>query len=882
MSPNGTECTLCKRTFLLTDIEGSTAIYERVGTAFREALAIHHAALRAEIDRHGGRAVRDTGDGILAAFEEAADGIACAIAAQDALTSANWPRETGPLRVRMGVHCGIAEFDGSDYHGLTMHHSARVMSAAHGGQILCSEPVADALPEGALPLRDLGLYRLRGVPQPMRLFEVGGAPDGGSFPLPNALPAFTHRLPVPPTRYFGRESEIAELCSLLQPLDRMARSRPSGLVVTLLGPGGNGKTRLAIEVAGRLLPAYSHAVWFVPLAELRDASLLFDHIRNALGLTAEEGVSAYQQTVAHLRAQPTLLVLDNLEQLLPECAVPISDLLAEVRSLNCLVTSRARLEIGNEQEYAIAPLRLPSATTPAESLTGYAAVQLFMDRARAVRRDFAITHGNAADVIRLVRALEGIPLALELAAARVAVLTPRQMLDRLHNRLDLLAGGRRDMPERHRTLRATIAWSYELLPAPLQQLFARLSIFRGGWTLEAAEQVCAIDALAPASMLDALAELRGCSLINARETSEVMRFEMLEVIRDYAQERLQLDPGREAVAARHHGYFAAMAIADSGDRQAERFSRLAAEQENLREMLGGSGPAAERLRAAVRLRKFWLVRGEYREGRVWLERLAAEAGDLPDDLPYAAANARGILAWRAGDLSAARMEFERALRHWEANGSEQSAAGVLNNLGILSHEEGDPHAAAACYLRSMAAYRRLPPGVELAAVLSNLGDNAIQRRAFNEARAYLVEALAIQERFGDVAGMANTLHNLGDLDRECGDLPSARRALARSLAIRFGLESHDLLPEALLSLARVARAEDAPRRAAVLLAASAFAREDDASTPSPASIAELERESAAIGSTLDGPTLMECRRIARSLNPAAVINADGDWLVAVT
>ena len=254
MSANLTESIPCIRTFLLTDIEGSTAIYEKVGSAFREALGIHHTLLWEEIERHGGHAVRDTGDGILAAFVDIANGIACAIAAQDALTNANWPRETGPLRVRMGVHCGVAEFEGGDYHGLTMHHSARVMSAAHGGQILCSAAVADALPQGATSLRDLGLYRLRGVPQPMRLFEVGGAADGGTFPLPNALPAFTHRLPIPATRYFGRESEIAELCSLLKPANRAARSQPSGQVVTLLGPGGNGKTRLAIEVAERLLP----------------------------------------------------------------------------------------------------------------------------------------------------------------------------------------------------------------------------------------------------------------------------------------------------------------------------------------------------------------------------------------------------------------------------------------------------------------------------------------------------------------------------------------------------------------------------------------------------------------------------------------------------
>jgi predicted ATPase len=506
--------------------------------------------LRREFRRHEGYEASEAGDSFVVAFAGASAALACAVAGQRALAAEPWPTAVDPITVRMALHTGDVELEENGYRDLVLHHAARILVAGHGGQILCSEITAGLLrrnwvmkaevAEPGVKLVDLGIYRLRDVVTPERLFQVS-YPGMSSleFPPLNATPAFTSNLPLQFTRFFGRREEIERLTKMLSSGEGQRvgdeRSRPDASLnlhpsrlVTLTGPGGSGKTRLALEVAERCVAARRGAVWFVPLADLSDPRLIIDAIRDALHLTPSPEAAPLEQVVAALSHQPTLLVLDNFEHLVAAGAPLIRTLRERVPTLQCLVTSRQRLEVEGEREFPVLPLPTPEEWNNPEQLSLYESVQLFVDRAQAVQPDFQVTNANAAAVAELCHRLEGIPLALELAAARIRLLTPAQMLAHLEHRLDFQTSSRRDATARHRTLRAAVDWSYELLSSELQQFFAWLSVFRGGWTLQAAAAVCEESAA-----LDYLSQLQACSLIVAEEISGESRFRMLETLREY-------------------------------------------------------------------------------------------------------------------------------------------------------------------------------------------------------------------------------------------------------------------------------------------------------------------------------------------------------------
>ncbi len=863
-------------TFLFTDIEGSTALYERAGPIFRTALAIHHAALRSAIEKHAGRVFHDTGDGLLSVFENPADAVAAATDAQFALDTAAWPAEVGALRVRMGLHLGPVETDGDRFQGLTMHHAARVMGAANGGQILCSPAVREQLSPVDGQITDLGLYRLRGLPAAMRLFQVASVPGHPPFPPLNALPAFTHSLPVSPSRYFGRDAEIAELTEILRPL-RTRNAQPFGRLVTLLGPGGTGKTRLSLEVACRLLPEYSHAVWFVPLADVRDPALILEKVRETLGLPSDPSTQPLAQVAHFLAAQPSLLILDNFEQILPDGALPVHELLAAAPSLACLISSRIRLDLGAEQEFPVQPLRLPALDATPADLREFPSVALFIDRARNVRRDFTLTPENARDIAQLCRVLEGIPLAIELAAARSGALTPAQMLTRLGHRLDFLAGGRRDLPERHRTLRAAIAWSYELLPEQLQLLFAKLAVFRGGWTLEAAEAIATDDPPEAAPTLDQLEELRACSLISTVETHGIMRFTMLEILREFAAERLTLTGQQEACTARHLTYFTTFATSPPDADELTHLRLLDADHENLRALLGSSAPIEDRTHVAIALRKYWMIRGHIVEGRTTLDRCIEEESD--PTRRAALHTEAGILAWKAVDFPAADDHFRAALAVHESLGNQTQIAGTLNNLSILANESGRHEDAHEFCQRSIAIYRRLDRPSHLAAALSNFASGKLAAETATEAREPLEEALEIQRRLGEQLNAANTLHNLAEMHLALGAPAQARRHLGESLRIRTAHGACDDLCACFSTLGSIAVAEADPERAALLFAAASQAAENHDTPASPATRERLNADIANVRATLGPERFAALWPIGCRLALGEVLDAEGRWLV---
>src|SRR5262245_11544575 len=579
-------------TFLFTDIEGSTRLLQESGDEYAAMLAGHRRALRGEFARHGGVEVGAEGDAFFVAFATASDAVAAAAAARDALGD-------GPIRVRMGLHTGEPTVTDEGYVGIDVHRAARIAAAGHGGQILLSQATRDLV--RADRLLDLGLHRLRDLAAPERLYQLGE----GEFPPLRTVDQTN--LPVQPTPFVGRGRELPEVLALLD----------SHRIVTLTGPGGAGKTRLALQAAAESVERYGDGVWFVSLAALWDPQLIEQTVAHVLG--GPDDLHAY------LAGKRTLLVLDNLEQLLPGAAEIVAGLDARI-----LATSRSRLNIAAEQE-------LPVSMLPAED-----GAALFTQRARQLQPGFE----PDAAVREIAERLDGLPLALELAAARVKVLTPAQILERLGRGLDLLTSGTQDAPERQRTLRGTVEWSYQLLAGDEQRLFARLAVFAGSFALEAAEAICSAD-------LDVLQSLVDKSLLRHGENG---RFFMLATIRELALEKLNELSDVSSLRRRHDTYFLGVAEElDAPERSsgmrvlsAEVLDRFDGELPSLRAALAGlleDGRHDDVLRLGAALWRFWLTRAQYRDAADWLNKAPIDDAALARDVRAAALGAAGGIAF---------------------------------------------------------------------------------------------------------------------------------------------------------------------------------------------------------------------------------------------
>ncbi len=532
-------------TFLFSDIEGSTPLLERLGTSnYRGLIEKHNRLLREVFSEFGGVERGTEGDSFMVAFESAPSAVQAAVSAQKAIAGADWP-ESAEVRVRIGLHTGEGVRGADDYVGIDINRAARVSSAAHGGQILVSESTRvlseHELPEGVM-MRDLGHYRLKGLHRPERLFEV--VVDGltGDFPPPLTAQADSVHVPVRLTSFIGRQAEIDKLLALL------AQSR----IVTLTGAGGTGKTSLAVEAGRKAAARFADGVWFVDLAPLDDVSQLESAVTGALGLSTKSQRPTIEILEDHLSGRQLLLILDNFEHLLPGAEL-VARLISAAPHLTVLVTSRTGLNLYGEQVFPVPPLGVPEsfAVGDPDQVAGTGAVALFVERAGAVRPDFSLNADNAEIVSDICRRLDGLPLAIELAASRVRVLDVDEILERLDQRLPVLPTGEANRPLRHQTLERLIGWSYDLLRPTERRLFERLSIFVGGHTIEAADSICNPAGELGIDMLEGIASLEGHSLIRRIPAVKPARFEMLETIRRLrteppAAERGLARPGREA------------------------------------------------------------------------------------------------------------------------------------------------------------------------------------------------------------------------------------------------------------------------------------------------------------------------------------------------
>ncbi|HEU5097884.1 MAG TPA: tetratricopeptide repeat protein [Roseiflexaceae bacterium] len=811
-------------TFLFTDLEGSTRLWEQHPQAMRVALARHDTLLGEAVAANRGVIVKSTGDGILAAFASAPDALAAALAAQRALQQEAWGA-TGPLRARIALHTGIPEERNADYFGPALNRASRLLAATHGGQILLSratwELVSDYMPVD-VELRDLGVHRLKDLSHPEQLFQVVAPDLQSEFPPLQTLAADRTNVPVPPNLLIGREREIAAVAMLLR--------RSDVRLVTLTGPGGIGKTRLAMQVAAALHDAYVDGVWFVDLAPIRDPALVLPRIVQTLSLKEFGGSPPLAQLQGYLRDKQLLLLLDNFEQVV-DAAVDIAELVATCPGLKVVCTSRMVLHLYGEHVFEVPPLGLPErkqlqprGMDLVDAIGQYEAVRLFVERAQAVKADFTLTAANAMAIIEICQRLDGLPLAIELAAAWIRLFSPQALLARLTSRLDLLRGGAKDRPDRQQTLRKTIDWSYALLDPAEQMLFQRLAVFIGGCTLTAAEEVCTGGesredevglaaesriARLPNSVLDGLASLVDKTMLRQFLSPDgEPRFMMFETIHEYARAQLDMSAEAEALRQRHAIYYLVLSEAAEpelwGSQQEQWLDRLEADHDNLRAALGWSlqevsvehaeakqssrGLDTSSLRHTIGLRLagalwwFWVVHGHVSEGRAWLASALSQATERSAARARALLGA-GFLADIQGDYAVACALFEESLAVARTVGDQHTQAHVLILLALVVLSQQGNHAHVLALLEEgLALSKTLGDKRTTAYALFGLGRLAYYQEDYVRAAQLYAESLALYQELGHIDYISIVLSNLGLIALAQGDYTRATELLLADLA----------------------------------------------------------------------------------------------------
>ena len=807
-------------TFLFTDVEGSTRLWERDAESMRESLLEHDRIIQEAVSRHGGSVFKKMGDAVCAVFVRADAAVAAALHAQSALRATpEAPRTTLP--VRMALYTGFARESEGDYLGPPLNRTARLLSASHGGQILLSEATRDlardALPSGASVL-DLGFHSLKDLERSERAFQLVHPSIPSGFPPLRSLSAFKHNLPIQLTALVGREQEIRTVEALIE----------NHRLVTLYGSGGCGKTRLSLQVGAEVVDRFPDGVWLVELGTVADAAQAEQALASALGLREEGQQDIRQVIIQHLRDKRALLILDNCEHLVEACARQAVELLRSCPEIKIVATSREVLSVHGEVTWRVPSLPIPAlkksfAPDDVSQLLRNDSVRLFAERAAEGAPGFALGTDNAESVAWIAWRLDGIPLALELAAARVKTLTVEHIRERLREHFAILVGPRTALP-RHKTLEATMDWSYLLLEERERALLSRLTIFAGGWTIESAESICLprkpsdSDPFSPEEIMDLLARLQDKSLICADWSGNLVCFHMLQMVREYAAAHLP-EEETEALRRRHLEFFLGLAeesvVHIPGANQAEWLRHLDREQENLRAALDFAKQQLDLcesgLRLAGALARYWHIRGFFSEGRRHLTALLGLAPKKSVSQGLAAAhNGLGILAWSQGDLAVARSSYEESLRLWRELGNEHQIAWVLSNLGLVSMDQQRFKEARGQFEQSLAIRRALGDTTGEALSLMNLGILARHEERYAESGALYADSLGLFRQLGDAGGEAKVLTNLVDVLYQQGDTETAVQMQEDSLALFEQLGDKRGCAFALRNLGDVWRAQNCP------------------------------------------------------------------------
>jgi predicted ATPase/class 3 adenylate cyclase len=817
-------------TFLFTDIEGSTRLWAANREAMQVALARHDALMYEAITGQNGIVFKTVGDAFCACFEFAPDSVRAALAAQIALATEPWP-EAVPIKVRMAIHSGAVESRNDDYFGPPLNRVARLLAIGHGGQVLLSaaaqELVRDDLPDGA-EVASMGLHRLKDLGRPEMTFQLWHASLPAEFPPLRSLdnPELRNNLPQQLTSFVGREIQMAEIKAL------MDRTR----LLTLTGSGGAGKTRLAIQTAADALDGDCDGVWLAEFASLTDPSLVTSTVAAAIGVKEEGGKSILQSLSDYLKNRSVVLVLDNCEHLLDAIANLATHVLQQCPNVRILATSRESLGISGETSYRVPSLSLPDSkqTHTANNLSHYEAVRLFIDRAAQAQPSFTVTNENAPALASVCLRLDGIPLAIELAAARVRTLTLEDIDSRLDRRFQLLTGGSRTALPRQQTLRSLIDWSYDLLNEAEKAFLSQLSVFAGGWTLEAAEAICSGEPNADSEALDLLASLVDKSLVVVETSGTNARYRLLETPRQYARDRL-LDRGdADLWRSKHFDYFLAMSVKAepllTSPEAREWLRRLETEQGNLRAALDWSGARVEthgkNMQMAAALWLYWSIRGQYSEGR---ERLSSALSSNPDADPVirrTVLKGAGTLANWQGDFETAFALLEEALAIAVKLGNKEFIASSLNSLGFINCRIGDYAKGVELLKQSLAIAREVGDSTNIATILGNLAEAIlIQGGDSSEAKSLTEESLVISRQIGAQVGIANALGRLGYIAIIEGEPSSAKSWYEESLSLFREMGFMRGIVESIEGLASVAYLQNIIDRAVRVWGAAATLRE---------------------------------------------------------
>jgi predicted ATPase/class 3 adenylate cyclase len=838
-------------TFLFSDIEGSTKLAREHPDAWEAARARHHAILRGAIESHKGYVFQIIGDAFCAAFHTAGDALRAAVKSQIDLCSEHWG--DARIKVRMGIHTGKAEIqENGQYHGyLAMSRIQRLMSAGHGGQVLISavtqELLLEDLPE-EISLRDLGERRLKDLIRPEHIYQlvIPGLPV--DFPALKTLDFYRHNLPTQMTSFIGREKEM----------DEIKQAISTHRLVTLTGSGGTGKTRLSLQIAADLLDQFPDGVWMVELAPILDPVLVAHTTAIAIGLRDEPQRPFIDMLYEYLREKKMLIILDNCEHLVDACAQMANKILQAAPTVRILASSREALGIAGEVTQRVPSLGLPDMghLPHIESLSQCEAVKLFIDRATSAVPTFTVTNSNAPALAQICYRLDGIPLAIELAAAKVRVLSLEQIAKRLDDRLRLLTGGSRTVLEHHQTLRAAIDWSYNLLPPLEQTLFRRLAVFIDGWTLEAAEYVCSEETASDKTsfgenirtedILNLMEQLINKSLVITEEMQSETRYHMLETMRQYANEKLVES---DVIRGKHAAYF--LTLAETVEpylektEQASWLDKLEREHNNLRAALRWArekGQVQLGLQLASALCLFWFMRGYLSEG---LEQIG-EFLSLSERTVNATTRAKaldhaGMLARYQGDLSRAYELIAESLSLRRELGERHGVADSLSNLGFVVLHQGDFNQARQLYSEALSINRELNNQQGIADSLSHLALMAFYDGDYESAQTMDESSLAIWRGLGDQQGIAWALHRLGNVKLHQGEYTAARDLFRESLAISNDVRFKWGIAFATEGLASVAAGTGQAARA-ILLAAGASALRQAIGIPlSTVAQAEFER-----------------------------------------